>query len=407
MANKARTRPKPPASLRQRAQAALRPPRADLAGMSAKAVRKLLRELRLHQIELEERVRRRTAELQAANLALQTSERTLADFFAAAPMGLLWVASDGCILRVNQAQLALLGRRGEDLVGRRLAQFFPDAELVADLLARLARKETLHNYPARLRRKDGSLRHILINANGLWEKGKLVHSRWFVRDVTPRVELEQEMLLIGERVQRRIGQDLHDHLCQQLAGIEFLSRALERRLAANAPTEAARARQLAQLTRQAIAHTRELARGMSLMEPEPGGLAAALRNLAPHTKKLFHCDCRFRGDSTARLEDRDAETHLYRIAHEAVANAVKHGKAKHIEIGLRRHGNRIVLSVQDDGRGLPAKLRPGKGLGLRIMDFRARALGGSLAVRRRQSGGTALVCSVPTAAMKPASQPKA
>jgi PAS domain S-box-containing protein len=348
---------------------------------------------------------RDTSRQKAAETAIRRSEQALADFFAEAPIGLLWVAPDGRILRANRAQAAMLGCRDEDLLGSRWPEFCADPEAAADMLERLARRESVRDHLLRLLGKDRSLVHVFIDANGSWEDGKLVHSRWFVRDVTRRVELEKEILLVGERVQRRIGQDLHDDLCQQLTGIEFLGRALERRLTLNSPAEAARARELSHLTRQAITHARELAHGMSPVELETGGLAEALGNLAARVTNLFHIDCRFRCDGQGSVDDPVARIYLYRIAQESVSNAIKHGKAGRVQIGLAMNKNNIVLSVQDNGGGLPPKL-PNYGFGLRIMEYRAGILGGSLAVRRRKPGGTLVVCSIPRFPSRTAAEQK-
>ena len=193
-------------------------------------------------------------------------------------------------------------------------------------------------------------------------------------------------------MQRRIGQDLHDDLCQQLTGIEFLSQALERRLAGKCPVEAARAREIARLTRQAIGYTRELSHTMSPMELAADGLATALENLAERTRRVFKTKCKFCGDSTAIADDGVTKIYLYRIAQEAINNAIKHGKAKRILIGLQSNGDNIILKVEDDGVGLPHKLPPKHGFGLRIMDYRAATLGGSLTVQRRKRRGT--LCAV-------------
>ena len=133
------------------------------------------------------------------------------------------MTADGRILRANRAQASMLGHRSEELFGQHVAEFGADPEIVPAMVARLAQKESLHDNLVRLRRKDETILHVMIDANGFWENGRMVHSRWFVRDVSKRVELQKEILGIGEGVQRRIGQDLHDDLCQQLTGIEFLS----------------------------------------------------------------------------------------------------------------------------------------------------------------------------------------
>jgi PAS domain S-box-containing protein len=336
-----------------------------------------------------------------AETTIRRSAQTLADFFTEAPLGLLWVGPDGRILRANQALGTLLGRKGEDLFGRQWSEFSADPEVVSDMLDRLAGKESLHDHRARLQHKDRSLRQTLIDANGLWENGKLVHSHWFIRDVTERVELEKELLNISDQERRRIGQDLHDDLCQQLTGIEFLSRALERRLQMSVPDEAAQAKEIGRLMRQSITHARELAYGMFPLQLHREGLAGALRELAFHTQRLFQVDCRFRGQSSDQIHDRAAQTNLYRIAQEAVRNAVKHGKARRIAIDLRTSEKTIVLRVRDNGAGLPLKLPKGKGLGLRIMGHRARLLGGSILVRRSRAGGTTVLCSIPEPGIRP------
>ena len=327
--------------------------------------------------------------------ALRQSEAALADFFEQAPLGLLWVSPAGRILRVNQAQLVMLGQTHKHLFGRRLAEFSATPELVPLLLERLARREALQEHLAQLRYRDGSLRHVLIHANGFWDKGKMLHSRWFVRDVTRQVELEKEILAIGERMQQRIGQDLHDDLCQQLTSIEFLARSLERQLFNHAPAGAARAREVTQLTRQAITHTRELAHGMYPVDLGTEGPAGALEELAARTKKLFHVDCRFRCDSPVRFQDEASQTHLYRIAQEAVGNAIKRGKATRIDLRLRETGDQIILSVRDNGVGFPNSMDGRKGLGLRIMQYRAGVIRGALSLRKNLKGGAAVICSIP------------
>ena len=323
------------------------------------------------------------------------SEQALADFFDASPLGLLWVGADGRILRVNRAQLALVGCSGTDIFGRPLTDFFADPATAQDLLDRLRHRESLTDRLVRLRRKDGSAVHVLINANGLWEAEKLVHSRWFIRDVTRRVELEKEILLTGERVQRRIGQELHDDLCQQLTSIEYLVRSVERQLIAKSPAQSARVREIGQLIRRANTRARDLAHGLAPTDIEPDGLAEALKNLAARTKKVAAVDCRFRSAVGVAVDDPVARIYLYRIAQEAVNNAMRRGKARRIDIALAPRGNHLVLSVKDNGIGLSPNFRAEKGLGLRIMDYRAGALGGSVTVRRRPTGGTIVLCWIP------------
>jgi len=337
-----------------------------------------------------------------AEEALRQSERDLADFFREAPLGLLWVGPKGHVLRVNRTQLELLNLASEKVIGHSLMDFIAEEETAEDLLGRLNKGETVQNYRARLKQPNGTLMHVLVDANGLWEDGKLVHSRWFVRDITRRLELEREILATTDREQRRIGQDLHDDLGQQLAGIEFLTQTLVGQLAKISRPAQVRAREIARMVRRTMTRARELARGLSPIGLETDGLTVSLRELAARTKKLFRVDCRFKCKGTVLIHDHHVGIHLYRIAQEAVSNAVKHGKASRIDIGLTKNAERIVLAVSDNGIGLPIKMRNKKGMGLHVMQYRAGVIDASLIAQRQPDGGTAFVCSVKEPPLKPA-----
>ncbi len=330
-----------------------------------------------------------------AEAALRRNERNLVDFFNEAPLGLIWLRPDGRILKMNRAQLELLGRETEDeVVNRPITEFLLDPELADDLLARLEKNTTIHDYRVRLLRKDGGFRHVLVDANGHWEDRRLAHTRWFVRDITRRVELEREILAISERVQRRIGEDLHDDLGQQLVGMEFVAQSLESQLRPLSAGAAARAGELTGMARRALVHARELAQGLSPIGLEAEGLQAALQELAARTRRIFRIDCRLEINAPVRIREPAVGIHLYRISQEAINNAIKHGKASRIDIGLTVNGERIVLAVRDNGIGLPKKPVKQKGMGLRIMQYRAGVIGGSLVAQRQTDGGMAFVCSV-------------
>lgn len=125
--------------------------------------------------------------------ALRRSEQNLADFFENGATALHWVGPDGRILRANRAEMEMLGYRPEEYIGRHIADFHADREVIEDILQRLGRGETLHNYEARLRRKDGTIRHVSINSNVLWDEGKFIHTRCFTRDITERKEMEEAL----------------------------------------------------------------------------------------------------------------------------------------------------------------------------------------------------------------------
>lgn len=216
----------------------------------------------------------------------------------------------------------------------------------------------------------------------------------FVRDISERKELEREILAIGDRERTRIGQDLHDDLGQQLTGVEFMCQTLEQTLSAKGIEEAQAVDDIGRLVRAAIAHTRRLARGLSPVILDPGGLIPALGELAEITSKQYGVRCEFICPRTFPIEDEQAAGHLYRIAQEAIQNAMKHGKASQIEISLTKTTERIALCINDNGKGLPSRLPRNRGMGLRVMGYRAGLIGGSLAVQRSEAGGTTVLCTV-------------
>jgi PAS domain S-box-containing protein len=328
--------------------------------------------------------------------ALLLSEKELADFFGRSPLGLLWVGPDGRIQRINQAELRLLGRSKKETLGLPIAQFHADPKAIANLLNRLATGATVKDYRTRIRQKDGKIKHVLIDANGLWVNKTLKHSRWFVWDISRRVELEKEILTIGERIQRELGRELHDDLGQQLTSIEFLSQSLAGDLAAQSGNDAARAREIARLVRQTILKTRELSHGLSPVGLETeNGLMNTLRALAESIRRIYKIECYFRCSKPVRSLSHTTNIQLFRIAQEAVTNAIKHGKARRIDISLAGSDSKIIIAVKNDGTPLPKNAFARKGIGLHLMQYRAGIIGGSASVQLEPNGRTSAVCIVP------------
>src|SRR5271170_2195079 len=180
---------------------------------------------------------------------------------------------------------------------------------------------------------------------------------WFIHgvgfDITERKGLEEAILEISAREQRRIAQDLHDGLGQHLTGIAFMSKVLEAKLSDKALPEAVEAAQIVKMVNQAIDNTRQLARGLHPVAAEPLGLMAALKKWASEVEELFHIRCAFECKHAVQIYDVNLATHLYRIAQEAVNNAIRHGKSKNIAIELSGRKGAGILSIQDDGDGFP------------------------------------------------------
>lgn len=210
-------------------------------------------------------------------------------------------------------------------------------------------------------------------------------------------ELEGAVLQISDSEQRRIGLDLHDGLGQHLTGVALLAKALERRVTEESPGAAEEAGRVARLVNEAIGRARDVARGLSPVALETEGLRAALGHLAGVAEGVLGVECVLVWDEGVDVSDPVAAMHMYRIAQEATNNAVKHGRARRVELGVGRlESGEVELSVTDDGTGIAEPPGGDAGMGLRIMEYRARMIGGRLEVgRARGSGGTAVRCVVP------------
>jgi signal transduction histidine kinase len=215
------------------------------------------------------------------------------------------------------------------------------------------------------------------------------------REMAERERLEKEILEVSEREQRRIGRDLHDSLCQHFTGTALACRVLEEKLAAKSLPEADQMENIVNLVEDGIGMARSLARGISPVEMGPEGLVAAFQALATNVSKLANVHCVFETDTPISIPDAATATHLYRITQEAVTNAMRHGKAKRIDISLSSRNGEMTLSVEDDGVGLPDSWDAGPGLGTRIMAHRASMIGGKFSIEPNATGGTLVRCSLP------------
>ena len=175
-------------------------------------------------------------------------------------------------------------------------------------------------------------------------------------EIAERTRLEREIIRISEREQRRIGQDLHDGVCQELAAIAFMTRALATRLGRSGNGETQRINEVAQLLNDSISRCRDIARGLHPVEMDADGLMVALNDLAMRTHQSITCS--FQCDEPILMPESDVALNLYRIAQEAVNNAIKYSRARRIAISLDRRGTALRLSIGDDGRGIPSRAAP-------------------------------------------------
>ncbi len=214
-------------------------------------------------------------------------------------------------------------------------------------------------------------------------------------EIDDRKRLEQELLDISEREQRRIGRELHDSLGQQLTGAAIMSKVLQSKLDVVSAEHGAEAAQITRLINQAIDQTRSLSRGLQPVDVESGGLVPALELLAASTRDLLDIDCTFTSDADIQIEDSAIGINLYRITQEAITNAIKHGQSKQIHISLSADDGAYRLTIASDGKDFPLSANDTGGMGLRIMEYRAQAMGGSVDINKGADGGTIVSCRCP------------
>lgn len=222
-----------------------------------------------------------------------------------------------------------------------------------------------------------------------------------------RRQLEQDIVSVSEHEQQRIGQDIHDGLCQHLAAIGLAARALAEDLQGREVPEASDAVMIEESLQEAVVEARNLARGIFPVHVDRDGLSAALNDLARMTSRLTGAEIVLQEDAEVLLDNPEASMNLYRIAQEAVGNAVRHGKARRVVITLSLKPAGLELRIQDDGCGMAAEGRKpgsisaghgsgnGNGMGLRTMRYRAQALGATLEIKSQSGLGTTVTCKAP------------
>lgn len=208
-----------------------------------------------------------------------------------------------------------------------------------------------------------------------------------------RNRLERRIIEVGEREQRRIGEDLHDGLGQQLTAIEMMCASLKADVQSAAPKLTKQVEDIGSRLRETIAQTRSMARGLVPVKDEPEALWASFVELAERTNALGRVKCRFDCPKPVLMDDHLVAGHLYRVAQEAVNNALKYSGAKEVVIRLARSKKSLELSVTDDGRGLAED--NSAGMGLQVMKHRAAVIGGTLTIESKKGKGVTVRCTLP------------
>jgi PAS domain S-box-containing protein len=348
---------------------------------------------------------------------LRQREQELSDFLENAVEGLHQVGPDGTILWANKAELALLGYEASEYIGHHIAEFHADAGTIADILDRLLRGETLYDYPARLKCKDGTVKDVVIHSNALWEDGRFLHTRCFTRDVTERKRVEEELdrrvaartrelvlsqnklralasqlSLAEQRVRKEVATELHDYLAQLLIVLRMkLFKAAQQ---ASNPTIAGLLAEADRVLDESITYTRSL---MADLTPPilQFGLVMSLRWLADKFRRHnVRVEVQARTDLHLELTE-DQIALLFQSVRELLMNVVKHAKTDHAQVSVQSDGQILTIEISDAGQGFDASALPnqlpsqgGGQFGLFSIRERMEALGGRFEVESARGGGT-------------------
>lgn len=371
------------------------------AGADDYLIESVLNEQRLDiRLSFVERYIRHKLNYQITQKKLRDSEARARSILETTVDAIITIDEDGYIRSFNTTAQQLFGYESDDVVGQNVKILMPDPY-------RREHDDYIHNYKSTShrkiigigrevtgRRKDGTTFPMYLAVSEV----RLQHQRFFtgiIRDMTEQHRLEQEVLRISEHERRRIGQDLHDGLGQMLTGIGLISANISKRLASEVHPAAGEVAEITKLIKESDQYARELARGLIPVEFDAGGLYAALDRLINSARKLFNIDCTLDAPEQIRFEDATHLIHLYRIAQEAVNNAVKHGNASAVAIRVVKTDSFVRLRVSDNGVGFSDSWDGTGGLGVRIMQFRARLIGAVLDIGGVPGGGAIITCTMP------------
>jgi PAS domain S-box-containing protein len=332
----------------------------------------------------------RERKLAEANAIVRQREERLQKIIETAFDGFVRLDANWRFLDANRAFCEMVGCSREGLLAQK-ASILEFGLLPGDSQERIAelREAGVEHFFSSFKRRDG--RQYEVEVSIRTDGDEYIG---FVHDLSELRRLERETLQSSLDERRRVGSELHDGLGQQLTAIELMSHALSRELKGVAPAQAQSAADITKFIQRAIALTRQLAHGLAPIAAGEDALMMALTDLASMTTAAG-VRCEFTYDQRVKITDTAIATHLYRIAQEAITNSLKHGKAKHIQLQFANRGAQIEFSIEDDGRGLPKTGARRTGMGLPLIQHRARLIGGQIAIHSSPGQGVRIVCSLP------------
>jgi PAS domain S-box-containing protein len=350
---------------------------------------------------LENLVAERTAELRESRDRLKRERDFLNSLGEASPAYYAAVDTGGLIINMNRALLAALGMDAGTALRTHFLDLFPagDREVMEASLHATADDGDSGQFICGFKGDDGRARRVEWQGRGVRSSGPGFDFLFFVGiDISERVRLEQIILENDEMRLSTLGRDLHDGVGQHLAAIAFKAEVVKLKLAGGSIDGYDEAAEISELSVQAMNMTRDLAKALSPVSKNAGGLASALEELAGEAGSMGGPVCLARVDRSVEPASETEASHLYSIAREAVLNSVAHSGAKNIIISLEYSGGSIVLSVTDDGRGIDMSAGRGDGAGIGSMRYRAWVIGGAFFIGRNERGGTVVMVTLKSGA---------
>lgn len=356
--------------------------------LGPRSAEELLHELQAHQIELE----KQNDALRVTLIAFEESIERYVDLYDQSPVGYCTVNEHSLILQANLTAVTLLGTVREALTNQPISRFIfkADQDIYYLLRKQLGKTNEPQECELRMVKNDGTQFWAHLAATDAKEADGVPVIRIVMSDITERKRLEEALISVAENQQRSIGQELHDSLGQQLAAIAYQSKALEKKLLISRdPDSAGVAASIVAQAQHAVMQCKQLAQSMLPFELETNGLMAALQVFASSIASTYKMACDFVCQNEVIIDDANLALNLYRIAQEAINNAIRHGEAHHLTISLSSEEGLLRLSICDDGCGFAdADTIATSGMGIKIMQYRAKQFGATLSFLSRPEGGT-------------------
>lgn len=347
------------------------------------------------------RLRLEIAQHNQTSRSLELSEERLRLAVEGAGMGTFDVSMQTGTVYWSATHLRMLGHEtalgDETPVEMWQSSVYPeDQARIQEASEQSLQNRSLYSVEYRIKREDDG-EVVWLAVFGRWyynEAGQGVRFLGVSFDITQRKELERQLLEITAKTQRHIGQELHDCVGQEITGLGLMAQTLSQRLLESGSEQRLANRLVAGLN-QLHKQIRALARGLIPVEMEAKGLWAALDDLAASASEQSGVSVKFHCPEWIEMPDHATSMELYRIAQEAVSNALRHGRPRNIHLTISPQSNDLCLRIKDDGVGIPEQAKESKGLGIRIMEYRAALIGGVLRIRPAEEGGTVVTVTLP------------